>query len=89
MKSSIWSKLAHIGLLLPILIATVFSAMPVFADTTPNTVNVTLHKRVFDTGQVPAAKENSGVVDNDFGGAPLANVTFTAYDVTAQYLRLR
>ena len=90
MKSSIWSKLVAIGLL-PILIATIVSAFSgtVSADTTPSTVTVTLHMRGFDTGQVPANKENSGVVDNDFGGTPLANVTVTAYDVTAQYLRLR
>ncbi|WP_455646216.1 pilin N-terminal domain-containing protein, partial [Leuconostoc sp.] len=90
MKSSIWSKLVAIGLL-PILIATIISAFSgaVSADTTPSTVTVTLHMRAFETGQVPANKENSGVIDNDFGGTPLANVTVTAYDVTAQYLRLR
>lgn len=89
MKSSIWSKMAHIGLLLPILFAAVLGTVPVFAAATPSTVNVTLHKRVFDTGQVPTAKENTGVIDNNFGGTPLAQVTFTAYDVTTQYLSLR
>ena len=91
MKNSVWSKMAHIGLLLAVLIAAIGSTMlvPVFADTTPSTVNVTLHMRAFDNGQVPTAKANSGVIDPNFGGTPLANVTLTAYDVTAQYLRLR
>ena len=91
MKNSVWSKMAHIGLLLAVLIAAIGSTMlvPVFADTTPSTVSVTLHMRAFDNGQVPTAKANSGVIDPNFGGTPLANVTLTAYDVTAQYLRLR
>jgi len=89
MKRKTWSTLANtILLVLPLLLSAVLGVANVSADST-DTVNVTLHKRVFDEGQVPANKTNTGDVDSSFGGTPLAGVTFTAYDVTAHYLDLR
>ena len=89
MKRKTWSTLANtILLVLPLLLSAVLGVANVSADST-DTVNVTLHKRVFDEGQVPANKTNTGDVDSSFGGTPLAGVTFTAYDVTEHYLALR
>lgn len=89
MKRKTWSTLANtILLVLPLLLSAVLGVANVSADST-DTVNVTLHKRVFDEGQVPANKTNTGDVDSSFGGTPLAGVTFTAYDVTDHYLALR
>lgn len=89
MKRKTWSTLANtILLVLPLLLSAVFGVAKVSADST-DIVNVTLHKRVFDEGQVPANKTNTGDVDGSFGGTPLAGVTFTAYDVTDHYLTLR
>ncbi|WP_258553476.1 pilin N-terminal domain-containing protein [Leuconostoc mesenteroides] len=89
MKSKSWSQMANaILLVLPLLVSALFGITNVSADTT-DSVNVTLHKRVFDEGQVPDSKTNTGEVDNNFGGTPLAGVTFTAYDVTDHYLNLR
>lgn len=91
MKRKTWSTLANtILLVLPLLLSAVLGVanVSVSADST-DTVNVTLHKRVFNEGQVPANKTNTGDVDSSFGGTPLAGVTFTAYDVTAHYLDLR
>lgn len=89
MKRKTWSTLANtILLVLPLLLSAILGVANVSADST-DTVNVTLHKRVFDEGQVPANKTNTGDVDSSFGGTPLAGVTFTAYDVTDRYLELR
>ena len=89
MKRKTWSTLANtILLVLPLLLSAVLGVANVSADST-DTVNVTLHKRVFNEGQVPANKTNTGDVDSSFGGTPLAGVTFTAYDVTEHYLALR
>lgn len=89
MKSKSWSQMANaILLVLPLLVSALFGVTSVSADTT-DSVNVTLHKRVFDEGKVPDSKTNTGEVDNNFGGTPLAGVTFTAYDVTDHYLNLR
>lgn len=89
MKSKSWSQMANaILLVLPLLVSALLGVTNVSADTT-DSVNVTLHKRVFDEGQVPDSKTNTGEIDNNFGGTPLAGVTFTAYDVTDHYLNLR
>lgn len=85
MKRKTWSTLANtILLVLPLLLSAVLGVANVSADTT-DSVNVTLHKRVYDEGKMPSDKQNKGEVDNDFGGTPLAGVTFTAYDVTSEY----
>ncbi|MDR1567900.1 MAG: SpaH/EbpB family LPXTG-anchored major pilin [Streptococcaceae bacterium] len=44
---------------------------------------VTIHKRLFNT--TPAYTQNTGELMNDFGGTPLKDAEFTAYDVTAAY----
>lgn len=52
----------------------------------PTTANVTLHKRVFQDG-LPTGlpKENTGLLDENFGGDPLIGAEFTVYDVTTEY----
>lgn len=55
----------------------------------PTTATVILHKQVFEndlTGDYP--KQNTGEEMPDFGGTPLAGVTFTVYDVTEKYYEL-
>ncbi|MCV3296597.1 MAG: SpaH/EbpB family LPXTG-anchored major pilin [Oenococcus sp.] len=88
MKNKLWTFIAGLILLLPLTLSSFVASTQAFAADT-STVNVTLHKRVFDEGQLPADKQNTGEVTTDFGGMPLAGVTFTAYDVTDQYLTFR
>ncbi|MFC6347494.1 SpaH/EbpB family LPXTG-anchored major pilin [Vagococcus carniphilus] len=55
------------------------------------TVSINLHKRVFEkgaSGENPYPKQNTGEIMEDFGGEPLNNVTFEAYDVTNKYIEL-
>lgn len=54
--------------------------------TAPTTANVTLHKRVFTDGLPEGLpKENTGLIDEDFGGEALEGAEFTVYDVTERY----
>ena len=50
--------------------------------------NITINKRIFDEGQTPADKQNTGDVMSDFGGQPLNGSEFTVYDVTEKYYEL-
>ncbi|MCO4486881.1 cell wall anchored protein (LPXTG motif) [Streptococcus infantarius subsp. infantarius] len=50
--------------------------------------NITINKRIFDEGQTPADKQNTGDVMSDFGGQPLNGSEFTVYDVSDQYYNL-
>ena len=50
--------------------------------------NITINKRIFDEGQTPADKQNTGDVMSDFGGQPLNGSEFTVYDVSDQYYSL-
>lgn len=89
MKSKSWSRMVNTMLLvLPLFVSALFGATNVYAASTDN-VSVTLHKRVFDEGKLPDNQINTGELDSNFGGTPLAGVTFTAYDVTDHYLSLR
>lgn len=88
-KSGFFNILASIILVVPLVFQLFASVQTVNADTTSDAFNVTLHKRVFDEGQVPADKQNTGDVMSDFGGTGLNGVTFTVYDVTDHYLELR
>lgn len=54
-------------------------------------VTVNLHKRVFEkgaSGENPYPKQNTGEEMADFGGDPLNDVTFEAYDVSAKFIEL-
>ena len=88
-RSGFFHSLASIILVVPLVFQLFASVQTVNADTTSDTFNVTLHKRVFDEGQVPADKQNTGDVMSDFDGTGLNGVTFTVYDVTEHYLKLR
>lgn len=88
-RSGFFYILASIILVVPLVSQLFASVQTVNADTANDAFNVTLHKRVFDEGQVPADKQNTGDVMSDFGGTGLNGVTFTVYDVTDHYLRLR
>ena len=50
--------------------------------------NITINKRIFDEGETPANKQNTGDVMNDFGGQPLNGSEFTVYNVSDQYYKL-
>ena len=50
--------------------------------------NITINKRIFDEGQTPADKQNTGDVMSDFGGQPLNGSEFTVYNVSDQYYSL-
>lgn len=50
--------------------------------------NITINKRIFDEGETPANKQNTGDVMNDFGGQPLNGSEFTVYNVSDQYYSL-
>ena len=50
--------------------------------------NITINKRIFDEGQTPADKQNTGDVMSDFGGQPLNGSEFTVYDVSDRYYSL-
>ena len=50
--------------------------------------NITINKRIFDEGQTPANKQNTGDVMSDFGGQPLNGSEFTVYNVSDQYYSL-
>lgn len=88
-SSGFFHILASIILVVPLVFQLFASVQTVNADTANDEFNVTLHKRVFDEGQVPADKHNTGDVMSDFGGTGLNGVTFTVYDVTDHYLSLR
>ena len=55
---------------------------------TGDTVNVNLHKRVFEEGKTPSNIQNTGEVMDNFGGTALSGVTFEVYDVSAKYIEL-
>lgn len=66
------------------LVVSMFGAMTAHAQDTPaTTVDVTLHKRAWN-GERPSNIQNTGKIMS-FGGVPLNDVTFAAYDVTNQY----
>lgn len=50
--------------------------------------NITINKRIFDEGETPANKQNTGDVMSDFGGKPLIGSEFTVYNVSDQYYKL-
>lgn len=50
--------------------------------------NITINKRIFDEGETPANKQNTGDVMIDFGGQPLNGSEFTVYNVSDQYYSL-
>ncbi|TLQ12836.1 SpaH/EbpB family LPXTG-anchored major pilin [Pseudolactococcus raffinolactis] len=50
--------------------------------------NITINKRIFDEGNTPANKQNTGDVMSDFGGQPLNSSEFTVYNVSDQYYSL-
>lgn len=50
--------------------------------------NITINKRIFDEGKIPANKQNTGDVMSDFGGQPLNGSEFTVYNVSDQYYSL-
>lgn len=88
MKKKFLTILASLILMVPLLLQSAFSVKTVYADgTSSDTVNVTLHKRVFDS--MPTKKQNTGSLMSDFGGTGLNGVTFKAYNVTDHYLSLR
>lgn len=57
-------------------------------DVAETAATVTIHKRVFDEGSVPADKVNTGEEMSEFGGTPLPGAEFTVYDVTDEYYQL-
>ena len=67
-----------------LLLATVFSgAATSFADTSDNTIQVTIHKQLLEEA-VSETIQNTGE-KMDFVGDPLAGVEFQVFDVTADY----
>lgn len=83
MNKKIYQLLSVLVLMFPLLI----SLLPAEVSAEEaSTVSVNLHKRVFDEGQRPEDKQNTGEEMSDFGGKALANVTFEVYDVSEQYL---
>lgn len=60
----------------------------VSADDDVKNTNITINKRIFNEGQTPADKQNTGDVMSDFGGQPLNGSEFTVYDVSGQYYSL-
>lgn len=88
-RSGFFYILASIILVVPLVSQLFASVQTVNAYTANDAFNVTLHKRVFDEGQVPTDKPNTGDVMSDFDGTGLNGVTFTVYDVTDHYLSLR
>ena len=50
--------------------------------------NITINKRIFNEGETPANKQNTGDVMSDFGGQPLNGSEFTVYNVSDQYYSL-
>lgn len=87
MKSKLKSLITGLIMLLPLLLLSFATPQKVSAADTDNSINVTLHKRVFDSAQ--EAKQNTGEIMKDFGGTGLNGVTFKAYNVTDHYLSLR
>lgn len=87
MKSKLKSLITGLIMILPLLFLSFATPQKVSAADTDNSVNVTLHKRVFDSAQ--EAKQNTGEIMKDFGGTGLNGVTFKAYNVTDHYLSLR
>lgn len=71
-------------MILPLLWLSFATPQKVSAADTNNSINVTLHERVFDSAQ--GAKPNTGEIMTDFGGTGLNGVTFKAYNVTGKYL---
>ncbi|MDT2612922.1 SpaH/EbpB family LPXTG-anchored major pilin [Enterococcus dongliensis] len=81
----IFGLLATSLMALPLLIGGALGAGEIAEAATSETVNVTLNKRLFDTNYPESTIQNTGEAMPDFGGEPLAGVTFTAYDITAYY----
>lgn len=76
---------SFIVLLLPMLAGVSVTANAAATEEpTAKTVTVNLHKRVFEEGQMPEVMANTGE-EMTFEGTALKDVTFKAYDVTAQY----
>lgn len=50
--------------------------------------NITINKRIFNEGETPANKQNTGDVMSDFGGQPLNGSEFTVYNVSDKYYSL-
>ncbi|MDT2673122.1 SpaH/EbpB family LPXTG-anchored major pilin [Enterococcus dongliensis] len=81
----IFGLLATSLMALPLLIGGALGVGEIAEAATSETVNVTLNKRLFDTDYPESTIQNTGGEIADFGGEPLAGVTFTAYDITAYY----
>lgn len=70
-----------------LLLATVFSGVTtVFSETTIDTIQVTLHKRLLEE-DISDVIQNTGE-ELDFEGKPLAEVEFQVFDVTDEYHNL-
>ena len=50
--------------------------------------NITINKRIFNEGETPANKQNTGDMMRDFGGEPLNGSEFTVYNVSDKYYSL-
>lgn len=81
----IFGLLATSLMALPLLIGGALGAGEIAEAATSETVSVTLNKRLFNTNYPDSTIQNTGEAISDFGGEPLAGVTFTAYDITAYY----
>lgn len=55
------------------------------ADEQSDEVTIILHKRVWIDQAIPENLTNTGLVNQSFGGTPLADVSFTVYDATEVY----
>ncbi|WP_025087129.1 SpaH/EbpB family LPXTG-anchored major pilin [Ligilactobacillus apodemi] len=87
MKNKLKAIFMSILLLASIIVPGLASVKSVSADETiPDKVNVTVHKRVFDS-ETPAPTQNTGNIMSDFGGDALPNVGFTVYDITDEYIK--
>lgn len=86
MSKKVFKLVSMLVLLVPILVG--FTGTKVSAAEETEKVSVNIHKRVFESGQKPADKLNTGEIMADFGGKPLNDVTFEAYEVTNKYLEL-
>lgn len=79
-------KRFSVGVIALLLTIIGLTAHPARADTSAKeqALTVTLNKRIW-TDQLPSVQENTGWTTADFGGTPLAGVTFDVYDATALY----
>ncbi|HFI0792645.1 TPA: SpaH/EbpB family LPXTG-anchored major pilin [Streptococcus suis] len=76
--------------ILTLLVVFIGPVRTVFAadDIESKLVDVTINKRIFNEGETPANKQNTGDVMSDFGGDPLKGSLFTVYNVSDEYYRL-